>query len=206
MAWSAEDKFNSYTDGDLNGNSGGVSWNGNWVSDANHDVQGTTVAEGAKAVSFVTKAVSGTSTRAITGISAGIVYVSVRAAQTNQPFFVILRSAGAGKMYIVFQTDGNIKIYNGTTSVYDTIQAYSANTWYRIGIEFDDAAQPDLYRANIDGGAFGAWKGTNGTYATIDEFHIDAIDMTAGTFYVDAISPTYSLAAATATGNFFMFM
>ena len=122
----------------------------------------------------------------------------MRAAQTNQPFFAILRSAGAGKMYVVFQTDGNIKVYNGTTSVYDTIQAYSANTWYRIGIEFDDAAQADLYRVNVDGGAFSAWKGTNGTYATIDEFHFDAIDMTAGTFYADAISPTYSLAEAVA--------
>ena len=50
MSWTAIENFNSYADGDLNGENGGSGWSGAWSGSVNYDIQGTTTYEGAKAV------------------------------------------------------------------------------------------------------------------------------------------------------------
>lgn len=183
-SWTYSETFDSLTTGELNGQD---SWSCN--STGIYAVQtSVTAVSSAKAV----KATVGGSgsrlcSRGITGISQGIVEYYFRKSETNKSAYLIMRESSAGKMYIHFDTSGNITMYEGGVG-YQTIQAYSANTWYKVTVEFDDSAQADKYRVKIDNGSYTAWRSVNGTYTNIDQ--IDFTDGSANqTYYFDEICP-----------------
>jgi len=196
MTWIAEDNFESYSNGDLNGGSGGSNWSTNWAGSTDFDVQDTVVNEGSKAV----KVTHGNGenfdmVRTFSGISAGVVYVDVRrSTNSNGNFYVILREGATSRVFIRFGADGNISIYDHDITDYQTIQAYSADTWYRLGIEFDDASEAEKARANIDNGTWTSWYTVNGgSYTNIDTIRFNATDSSSDVdAYFDFIGPDYA--------------
>ena len=196
MAWVAEDLFNSYSDGDLNTLNGGSNFTAAWVADTAADVQGSTINEGAKAIQFGAFATDGIARRDFTAVTAGTMYFSVRLSQTNKDFAFSLRESGTGRMFIRFGADGNIAIFDNAS--YTTIQAYSADTWYRIGVDFDNSGQPNLYRANVDNGSFTAYKTVSGgSYTNVDRLQFDFSAFASGGGFWDTISPNYDVTVAT---------
>jgi hypothetical protein len=145
-----EDNFNSYVDGDLNGQGG-------WTAPGVYDIQGVIVKEGAKAVQC-----SSTTTEDIakkTGTATGgdgRITVYIRVNVTNSVAnFILLDNAENQIMSVFFHTDGYIKWYYGSL-YYSAIQAYNANQWYCIEIEWK--ASDKKYRVRIDGGTWTDWQ------------------------------------------------
>lgn len=200
MAWVATENFNSYSDGDLNANNGGSGWAGAWTQSAGTiSVQGTTVYEGAKAISSPSGSAQLYYRQLTSTTSSGIVSFRLRMTATTIDGAIVLEeTSGAGKMYFRIAPDGNFKIFDNGGGVYQTIQAYSTDTWYLCEMEFDDASQPEKYRARVDGGSWTSWYTVNGaTYASIGYFRIDR-DNNTGVLYVDDIKEGSSVSASTA--------
>lgn len=128
--------------------------------------------------------------RTFTGTSAGT--ISFRAGlDSNTPdnqVNIVIDS----KMYVQFDADGQIKYYNGTSYVNYGV-AYSANTSYRIYIDFNDATQDNKWRLKIDDGAYTDYVGTNGAYTQVTNiaFNMDAQNP-ALNFWIDDIGLTES--------------
>ena len=199
MAWVATDDFNSYSDGSINGDNGGSGWSAGWVlASGAIDVQGTTVYEGAKAVTANTSSADLASRALTSTVTVGTMYIAMRASATTVIGFTVLEGgAGTGKMYIKFDSDGNIKIFDNGAGSYQTIQAYSANTWYIIGIDFDNTGQPNKYRANVNGGAYSSYYTVNGgSYTSISHVRLET-DTGTGSVFWDRISDTYPSSAVT---------
>jgi hypothetical protein len=164
--------FNSYTDGDLNGQGG-------WSGDTYFDVQGTTVYEGAKAV----KVSGGPAATYIqvkksltTNLNSVELRVYLRAAQTNlnTGYTTILNTAGAmiGRGCMVstayFQAQGSTSANDGT---------YDANTWYLAILQIRETDQYVRFKGG--GAAFTTWiapanTGTPG-YVQLGSYDANAI-------------------------------
>ena len=137
--------FEALTLGALNGQD-------NWVETggSNYTVQGTIVYTGNKAISIAVDAMQ--LDRPITASTRGIYTIAVRktSISANQ-FDIYLMGSNAGRELVQFRTDGNIWLYSGSRN----IQAYSANTWYLIELEYNTITNQD--RIRINGGAWSAW-------------------------------------------------
>lgn len=192
MAWVATDDFNGYSDGSISGLNGGSGWSAGWsLASGTIDVQGTTTYEGAKAITANTSAADLVSRALTSTVTVGTMYIAMRASATTVVGFTILENgAGTGKMYIKFDSDGNIKIFDNGAGAYQTIQAYSANTWYLIAIDFDNTGQPNKYRAKVDNGSYTSYYTVNGgSYTSISHIRLET-DTGTGSVFWDRISDT----------------
>jgi len=190
--WTYEQKFNGLNTADLNGQD-------SWSGSTNFDVVTTdTPAEGTKHVKCNT--ISSAIDRIITAVTYGTMYFDMKAGQTNKDAYFVLASSAADEIDILFNSSGNITAYDSDSS-YVTVQAYSANTYYRIGIAFDYTAGGweglDQYhfKVNVNGGAWSSeFKVEHGnTYSSIARVKFNNPGWnTGGTFYWDFISPDYS--------------
>jgi hypothetical protein len=199
MAWSYEQLFNTLSTADLTGQD-------SWSGDTAFDVVTTgTPYEGAKHVSVVHDADSTIAiSRSVTGVSAGVIYFSVkinRTAGTVRGSFQIYSGATLVGRIFAFYTGASNRIQmltNDAATWIDLNASISNNTYYRVGVEYDHANQPNKYRANINNGAFTSWYGMSGTPSWTN---IDKIQLThdgnnasgSGTIFFDAISPNYAL-------------
>jgi hypothetical protein len=164
--------FNSYTDGNLNGQGG-------WSGDTRFNVQGTTVYEGAKAVQ-VSNGPANTyisiQKSLTTNLNSVELRVYLRAAQTNlnTGYTAILNTAGAtigrGCMTSTprFQAQGSTSADDGT---------YAANTWYLAILQIKETNQ--YVRFEGGGAAFTTWiapanTGTPG-YVQLGSYDANAI-------------------------------
>lgn len=209
MAWTGEDNFDSYSNGDLNSQ-------GSWSGSTLYDVQGSVVYQGAKAVSRTTMATGGTIAKAFTAATAGSMYIAMRKDSSTQgTSYTLLTDSSEGVCcYIRMHNDSKIYAYDGATG-YVNIGSYAANTWCVINAEWDDAGHPDQWRCRFHDGtswtAFTSWISTyNAITAGIDTVTLD-IDNTGGTptAYWDLITATDPASggggAPANTGNFFQF-
>ena len=189
MAWTYEQKFNTLTDGDLDGQD-------NWVlAGGSITVQTTTKYEGAKAVQSAGGAASDDYSRTITAISDGLVYVAMSVNGTvpssHEPYFM-LYSGTTRVVMIRFDSNGYIRYYTGGAFVdYST---YTTNQWYVLAIEFDDTNQPDKFRMKVhDGSSWGSWTSwvaTQNAYSTINKIRIDHEGGSGINAFWDTITPT----------------
>lgn len=174
-AFIATEDFESYSvAAELNGGSGGTNWTGNWTGTSGQwTVQ--TAPSGMTGKAARNEAVSTPIRRSFTAITAGPISFKMRTNTATPGEFCgcVLEESGTPRMYVRFGPTGNIEIYNETAMAYQTIAAYSANTVYTITIDFDDAAQPDLYRAKVDAGSYTAYKGTAGAYTNIGTVRLE---------------------------------
>lgn len=141
----AEEDFESYSDGDLNGGSGGTGWASAWAGATNFDVQGSVFNTGAKGVILA----SGEHNidRTIDGVS-GVVTITwfMRSGSHGFPAAYIYDGSTIAATFAL-ETTGTRFNCNSTT--FDT---YSLNTWYEMQLEIDTDA--DTVRCRYDGGSF----------------------------------------------------
>ena len=194
--WTYEQNFNGLTTGDLNGQD---SWSGPVMYDV-----ASTAYEGSQGVTATPDAQSNVITRTITGISSGSVYFALRKVATPTAgtifFFAFGDSAvSTSQMRIYFEDNGNISILNGTDNSNVNLLSGTAsiNTWYPVNVEFDDAAQPDKYRARVY--SSGSWQSfsswypvlSNATYTNINTILVRTNETNSSNlFHFDTITAT----------------
>lgn len=190
MAWTHEDNFDGYSDGDLNGQ-------GSWSGSTLYDVQGSVVYQGAKAVSRTTFGTGGTIANSVTAVTAGSLFIAMRKTSSTQgSAYTMLQDSGEGVCcYVRMHNDSKIYAYNAASG-YVNMGSYASNTWCIINIEWDDSAHPNQWRCRFhDGSSWSSWTSWIDTYnaitSGIDGVVFD-IDNTGGTptAYWDLLTPT----------------
>ena len=157
MATILTDNFNSYTDGNLDGQ-------GSWGYYLGHpQVQGTTVKEGAKAVANGSSG-DDVSTKTGTARTAGkttfYALMKDHASWTSgrRLEFRCIQGSNWGSTPFIdvgFWQDGYIKIWDGATG-WVNIQTYNDDQWYCVEIEWRNS--PDYkFHARINGGTWTNW-------------------------------------------------
>lgn len=197
-AWAATyagvDNFESYSLAALSGDNGGSGWTAAWSSTPTSvTVVSSPTYTGSRSVQANA---SGPSTsRTFTAASSGTMYVSMYANNTTDIMGVIIQDGANGKIYIFFNnTSGNISFFNGT-AYQVLVTSFSTNTWYRIGIQWDNANHPNQAEYNVNNGAWTGWFNVNGTFATLDTINLNQQSLSSA-FYWDDISNVYSAAVA----------
>lgn len=165
---------------------------------------------GGKSVRSTSATVDTDYDRSFSAVAAGALSIRMRISITNPNDFVgfVLReggSGGTGQIFCRFGPTGNIEVFNGDSDVYESVgTAYSANTWYTIEVEWNDAAQADQFRARVDGGAWYGFgtptlKVAADTYTNLDTLELDDSATNAHTAWFDDV--TFS-GGPTANDNF----
>lgn len=174
-----EDNFNSYTDGNLDGQ-------GSWTNPTYYwQVAGSVTYEGAKAV--YKSSAEGIATKSGTSRTAGTQCVAMRSSNTGNAFTMELKENTTNKVAIRLSETSNIQYWVGGS--YTTIEAYSANTWYVLCIDFDDANQPDKARFSVDGGSsWGSWYDISGGYSYLDKVTVEVQAYAGGSMYFDTLA------------------
>lgn len=185
------ENFDSYTDGDLNGQGG-------WSGSVNWDVQGTIVQSGVKAVQCA--------------ISASTIDKSITAsANGNQVFYIRSNALNVGA------TNHSVRFYEGATyitgiylnegggspgdilldgSASDPIVAtWVINTWYKIEVEW--RTSDDSFRARVNDGTWTSWTTVPTAFANIDKIRLQNADATGSTFFVDSFSDPNAVTTST---------
>lgn len=141
------DNFDSYTDGDLNGQ-------GSWSGSTDFDIQGSVVQAGAKAVAH-TAAASGNILKSFTGAASGTQSIYGRVASTaiSGLWMVRLYEGAAARIFIQTDGAGNLSYNDGGGLV--TIGAITADTWFKLDIEWQ--ASDDTARYRLDNGTWTAF-------------------------------------------------
>lgn len=134
------DNFDSYIDGDLNGQ-------GSWSGNADFDVQGVTVQAGAKAI--VNSASNKSILKSSTLASNGAQVIWGRVTTTGDDIWAIRLSEGGTDRIGVKTNGGNLQYFDGST--YNTIGTVSINTWFKLDVQWDFSTQMARYQLN-DGG------------------------------------------------------
>lgn len=212
MAWVAEEPFNNASDTGLDGSSGGSGWSVAWggagtikSNESEFKLDTTVVLEGNRSCHIDCASVGAYIERLLTtAVTAGTVYFALRAAQTDATFHVILcEGSGASRMGVELSSDGNIKMLRSTG--WSTLQAYSANTWYRFAIDFDDGgANPNSSRVRIDNGAYSSWQlVSSSNFTNISCVQLEHTAAVGKDFYLDYLTATdfYQSFSGTETEN-----
>ncbi len=152
MATIFTDNFNSYTDGDLNGQGG-------WSGSVDFDVQGSVVKEGAKAVQLVGAAGGAEISKTGTEIATGKTSFYIRKTSiTLGPGYSL---EFGFRLNTTYRHGGRfwgdkIQIEDGAgNNTADVATGLSANTWYLVEYEYTSTQ----HRARVDGGSWTAWQG-----------------------------------------------
>lgn len=186
------DDFNSYSDGDLNGNNGGSGWGTAWSGSATYDVQGTTVYEGAKAI---IQQAGGTISREPTAspTGTGIFYVAMRHSSNSaaRMSFYYLNGAGNAGIGVDLNSAGNIVSLQGST-----IGTYAANTWYVFRITADFTGSTYTVASSTDAyGSAGTFSAESAAQSfvgsgTLTQVQFDVDNQGGASAYWDYISET----------------
>ena len=192
MAWTAEDKFNSYSAGNLDGNNGGTGWSGAWTykEGGHYSVETSDTYEGAAAI-------SGTNTNGNTyrdfssSVSSGVFYVAMKFTSGSGDASFYLKN-GTGASFSVFagiqmrDSGHNIKITGASSNT--ILSGFDTTKWYLFEVTIISTSSFKV-RYYVDG----AWSSYFGPYTSGVTGTVDGIDLNSGsnqTVYWDYISPT----------------
>ncbi len=174
-AFNGEENFESYTAGtDINGGTGGTGWSAGWSGGTAFDSSTTQKYEGSKSMEFLNAASATISRTLTTAQSEMAIYFALRRSHANIGSGMAFdMKTGAtyitNLQYIQIAGTNGIHIHNGTS--WTNLQTATADTWYPVNVEFDDAVQPDKQRARVyvsgAWNAFSAWLTTSAAYATV---------------------------------------
>jgi len=174
------DNFDSYTDGDLNGQGG-------WSGSALFDIQTAVKNSGAKALKVITAGSLVGVTKTGIKINDGKQTFYLRAEQTNASGeFVLLSPTDDLAISLSFYTDGHIHDYSGSGGATDTdLGAYSTSQFYKVDVEW--RSSDHKHRITIDNGTPSDWLDVvNDNPDNATKVRIQARDT--GTFYYDDLS------------------
>jgi hypothetical protein len=193
MAWVAEDDFNSYGTGDLNGGSGGGGWGANWSGSVNFDTTTSPTWEGSDAITNASG--SNISRNIVTALSTDghVVYFAMRKTSTSAGGNKVrFTSSGTIRAQIMLNSSGNCTATtSGGTSVFT---GYSANTWYAFKVTLDvSSGTYDVDYSTDAYGAEGTWTAGASGISLENSGNIDNVQFdsdTGNTNYWDYISGT----------------
>jgi len=177
MATIFTDDFNSYNDGDLNGQ-------GSWSGDTSFDVQTSVVFEGAKAISCASTSLVNI-LKTGTAQTAGVFYCYVRrTASNNGRSFVVLMEGTTIIDYYDINASAQVKSGDGTV-----LGSYSADTWFPLAIEWKSSPthqvrflKPDLTWGNWTSPSDSDWT------TAPDGIRLQVYTQTTSTSYFDYIA------------------
>jgi Concanavalin A-like lectin/glucanases superfamily len=192
IAWTYEQDFDALSTGNLSGQD---SWT--YVAGAQPQVQGTVFQSSSYGISGALNSNINTY-RDITAITQPfIVYVSMRVDNVssidNVGFRLNDTATAIGIVMLNAPNAGDISIRDPIGGSYTTITTgISANTWYRVGIEFDPAN--DRFRGNVNNGTWSAWR-TLTAYSQVNRIVLEGNNGDGSTTngYWDNISASYNI-------------
>ena len=197
MAWTYEQLFNGLNTAALSGQD---SWDKTGSELVANVVETGTPYEGAKHVAL--SGDTGGSDRVFrdlpSTIESGEFYISVKGTSNGTGYCIIelVNSAGTTGPYLGLY-NGNVA-YGGSLT---TLQAFSAGTYYRIGIRFECGAggfeglSADQAAINVNGGSWTTFN-FNNALASISRLRINTYCPSSQTWYFDTISPNYATTVA----------
>lgn len=166
MATILTDNFNSYNNGDLDGQ-------GSWFGDTAFDVQGTVVKEGAKAVA-VTAISSLSVLKQGSQIATGRITAYLRNNSTNganaKSYFALQETINSVRVYTQIHGQ-NFDYYSGGWVTHESGLAY--DTWHCVEIEWRDSDKKTRYRVNE-----GTWSSWVVSYSTFSSY-LDYVQLNA---------------------------
>jgi hypothetical protein len=172
------DDFNSYNDGDLNGQ-------GDWFGSADFDVQGITKYEGNKAI--LTTGDSTWIEATTTAQTSGIIGLYARQSVLTDYLQLYLYDNVSAIAGIQFDEAGRLRARN--TTWFTLIDPYKVDTWYWIEMEWRDTDGQARFRATEAGDTPGAWSDWKGNNDIRDIFKVHLRHTRAnGTAFYDYIS------------------
>lgn len=189
MATIFSDNFNSYTNGDLNGQ-------GSWSGSVAFDVQGTTTYEGAKAVQGDSNA---NIDKVGTGVTPGSISVYIRSNKTTVQLGLHLKEGANLKIFFDLMANGNIQYRNPDSTWTTVLASYAADTWYNLQIEWRNSGVDSEVRYRVDSGSWTAWVAPFVDWTTnLDTVRLETWDVVAGFIgYYDNISEIVNLVSVT---------
>ena len=194
------DNFNSYSDGDLNGQ-------GSWSGSTLFDVEGTTVQEGTKAVSNVS-ATGGEIAKGFTIQANGVQRFYIRQVDgtlaDNSGTFQLKEGATVIVQLFRWSTsNGSDLRYQTGASTYTNFGTLTSGNWFYVDIEWRSS---DKYiRYSFNGGAFTSWVApVNNFTSGIDTVVLQRYN--AGTGETNFDNFTDQTPATANTSNFFPFI
>lgn len=193
MAWVAEEDFNSYDNGDLNGKNGGSGWASAWSGSTAYDVQSTTRFEGAKAVINTTNSSTNISRALTTATSSGVVYFTMRFASGGYMETQFKNSVNGTRFYVVYNNyTGNIALI-GSSSV-TLVSSASVDTWYSVEVTYNTGTNSVTAKTKPVGGAWSSASSDAGMTSTGSVDNITLAHENAEDTFWDSFSasePTY---------------
>ena len=179
--WLATDNFDSYTIGNsLSAGAGGSGWSGNWTEGTAAVTVASSPAGGqGGGALFVNADPNFSYSRTFADLSAGLMsfrfYINTTS-PGDDTWFMLDEGVGgtAARGLVAIGSDGFVKIFDGTTLF--SVGAYTANTWHTVTMEFNDATQPNAFRAKLGAGNFTQWfpAANGGSYSVINRVRVEA--------------------------------
>lgn len=174
------DNFDSYTDGDLNGQ-------GSWSGNAAFDVQGTVVQAGAKAISCATGG-DITVSKSFTATASDSQVFYMRTNTTSRTSATDFYTGVTLVASLVFSPTLADDIRLNTTAASTILASLLADTWYKVEVQWDAALGTNgQLRARVDDGTWSAYQEATADFTTIDTLKMLS-DMSATTCYWDSFS------------------
>lgn len=194
-AWTYELDCESLTTGSPLG--GQDSWN--VTSSDNTDVVTSPVNSGSKAIEVDNNTGNTGMNRTISTVSddGSTLYISLRGASgSSNSNMVFITRDGSNKrtLYLLIgkgSATGKIQTLSSGATWRDIVSGFSADTWYRVGVEFNFTA--NQYRTNLNGGSFSSWYGfLDGSVSNIVRLDLQGNGTVPNTqYYFDDISASY---------------
>lgn len=202
--WAGTENFESYANTNaINGLNGGSGWNGAWATvNSGITITSTQASEGTLSAAKIDGTTSESSAKRFltTNAANGPMYISFRTSDVTASYAGGFRlgpnSSGNVAQAVeitVGQSSGNINALIG--GAWNSLQAASSNTWYRMGIDWDNGGHPNQWRWNMNNGSWSSWLSSsdNNPFSTIDGIYFRGTENNAANnFYWDDISPTYT--------------
>ncbi len=185
------DNFNTYNNGDLNGQ-------GSWSGNTTYDVQSTTYYDdgGTKAVQFTNTASQFSIEKAGTQQTAGTVGMYMRKSVVNngQQYFLAQEDTWDGYTIFAFMHTGAI-LFNGNTTLLDP---FVVDTWYWVQMEWK--SDPDhLVRGRYNDNAWSDWIAPQSDWVTgLGEVNFTVNSLDSDSAYYDFIAEASSTAPVVA--------
>ena len=191
MAYSYEQTFEDLNLGALNGQDG-------WTSDSRFTVINSDADNGDKSLNCALSSDNFVYATKSLNESSGVVYISFKFSVTNGTTngdIDLYDSSGANLLRVFFNGTHLQRLDSGGWT--NIVSNASADTWYRIGIEWDSTNQPNKFRVNVDDGAWSSWVNTwlSRTFSNITTIRLGARNESGvGSVKFDSISPNYTIA------------
>jgi hypothetical protein len=198
-AWVAEDKFDSYTNGNnLNTSNGGTGWSAAWSGSVGYKIENTSVYQGAEAVEA--NNVGSDISRALTStVTSGTLYIAFRLPTTVGYSMADVKTAGSiAARFGLLYTGGSLTAAYWNGSYHSFATGLSGTKWYLFELTLNGNNTFNV--RYYDGSTWSALQsnlayGTNGAIDTVNFTNNGGGD---DAFY-DYVSPTNPIVPVTAS-------